>query len=145
MRILWTELNSNITLRSPCPAYRWHTRLVGSPWNLYKCHIFSLTNLRVGLGKLHNEEPHYLYSLRNIIIMMKSRRMQWKIHRVWMAEINTYTNLVGNPLTKRPFRWTDISVDGRIILKSILTGAWEWGLGFIWFRIGTRGRCLWTW
>jgi hypothetical protein len=28
-------------------------------------------------GKLHNEEPHNLYSSQNIIIMIKSRRMRW--------------------------------------------------------------------
>jgi hypothetical protein len=30
--------------------------------------------------KLHNEELHNLYSLRNIITMSKSRRMKWAGH-----------------------------------------------------------------
>jgi hypothetical protein len=33
-------------------------------------------------GKLHNEELHNLYSLPNIIRMIKSRRMRWIGHGV---------------------------------------------------------------
>jgi hypothetical protein len=33
-----------------------------------------------GWRKLHNEKLHNLYSLENIIRMMKSRRMRWAGH-----------------------------------------------------------------
>jgi hypothetical protein len=36
--------------------------------------------------KLHNEELHNLYSLPNIIRMMKSRRMRWAGHIARMGE-----------------------------------------------------------
>jgi hypothetical protein len=36
--------------------------------------------------KLHNEELHNLYSLANIISMIKSRRMRWAGHVALMGE-----------------------------------------------------------
>jgi hypothetical protein len=40
-----------------------------------------------GWRKLHNEELHYLYSLPNIIIMIKSRWMRWAGHVVsWVKK-----------------------------------------------------------
>jgi hypothetical protein len=53
--------------------------------------------------KLHNEELHNLYSLPNIIRMIKSRRMRWAGHVARMGERrNAYMILVGKPEGKRP-------------------------------------------
>jgi hypothetical protein len=52
--------------------------------------------------KLHNEELHNLYSLPNIIRMIKSRRMRWAVHVGRMGEMrNAYRILVGKPGGKR--------------------------------------------
>jgi hypothetical protein len=42
--------------------------------------IFGLNEVTGGWRKLHNEELHSLYSLSNIIMKTKSRRMQWAGH-----------------------------------------------------------------
>jgi hypothetical protein len=63
--------------------------------------------------KLHNEELHNLYSLPNIIRMIKSRRMRWAEHVARMGETRSaYRILVGKPEGKRPLgrprhRWVD--------------------------------------
>jgi hypothetical protein len=52
---------------------------------------------------LHNEELHILYSSRDIIRQVKSRRMRWAGHVARMGEdIRVYTILVGKPEGKRP-------------------------------------------
>jgi hypothetical protein len=53
--------------------------------------------------KLHNEELHNLYSLPNIIRIIKPRRMKWAGHvaQMW-AKRNAYRILVGKPEGKRP-------------------------------------------
>jgi hypothetical protein len=54
-----------------------------------------------------------LYSLPNIIGMIKTRRMRWAGHVTWMGEMrNAYRILVGKPEGKRPLgrprrRWVD--------------------------------------
>jgi hypothetical protein len=67
--------------------------------------IFELKRVKVtgGWKKLHNEELHNLYSLPNIIRMMKSRKMKW----AWLvarmeAKRNTYRVSVGKTVGKRP-------------------------------------------
>jgi hypothetical protein len=72
--------------------------------------------------KLHNEEPHNLYSSPNLIRMIKSRRMAWAGHVERMgATRNTYRILVSQPEEKRPIgrprrRWVDhIKMDLREI------------------------------
>jgi hypothetical protein len=71
--------------------------------------------------KLHNEELHNLYSMPNIIRMIKSRRMRWAEHVARMGEKrNAYRILGGKPEGKRPL--------GRP--RSF------------WLRIGTRGGLL---
>jgi hypothetical protein len=51
-----------------------------------------------GWRKLHNVEPHYLYSSASIIRIMKLRRMRWAGHVVRMREKrNVYRLLVGKP------------------------------------------------
>jgi hypothetical protein len=65
------------------------------------------------LRKLHNEELHMLYSSKNIIRQIKSRRMRWAGHVARMGEErNVYRVLMGKPEGKRPLgrpvrRWED--------------------------------------
>jgi hypothetical protein len=85
--------------------------------------------------KLLNEEFHNLYSLPNIIRMMKSRRMRWARHK-W-GKRNEYRILVGKPEGKRPLgipkhRWADnIKIDLR-------EDGMVW-TGLMWLKIGTSG------
>ena len=63
--------------------------------------------------KLHNEELRDLYSLPNIVRVVKSRRMRWAGHVARMGqERGVYRVLVGKPEGKRPLgrprrRWED--------------------------------------
>ena len=53
--------------------------------------------------KLHNEELNYLYSLPNILRMVKSRRMRLARHVARMEEDKgVHRVLVGKPEGKRP-------------------------------------------
>jgi hypothetical protein len=48
--------------------------------------------------KLHNEELNYLYSLPNIVRVVKSRRMRWAVHVGSMGEDRgVHRMLVGKP------------------------------------------------
>ena len=94
--------------------------------------------------KLHNEELNDLYSLPNIVRVVKSRRMCWAGHVARMGEDGgVHRVLVGKPEGKRPLerprrRW-------RTILKWIfrnLEGVL--GTGWSWLRIGTCGGHLWV-
>ena len=63
--------------------------------------------------KLHNEELSDLYSLPNIVRVVKSRRMRWAGHVARMGEDRgVHRVLVGKPEGKRPLgrlrrRWED--------------------------------------
>jgi len=63
--------------------------------------------------KLHNEELSDLYSLPNIVRVVKSRRMKWAGHVALMGEgRGVHRVLVGKPEGKRPLgrprrRWED--------------------------------------
>ena len=63
--------------------------------------------------KLHNEELNDLYSLPNIVLVIKSRRMRWAGHVARMGEDRgVHRVLVGKPEGKRPLerprrRWED--------------------------------------
>jgi hypothetical protein len=63
--------------------------------------------------KLHNEELNDLYSLPNIVRMVKSRRMRWAGHVARMGEERgVHRVLVGKPEGKSPLgrprrRWED--------------------------------------
>ena len=75
--------------------------------------------VRGSWSTLHNEERHDLYSPRNNIIVIKSRRMRWAVNVARMVKkINTYKILVckheGNN------RLEDLDADWKIILKWIL-------------------------
>jgi len=88
--------------------------------------------------KLHNGELRDLYSLPNIVRVVKSRRMRWAGHVARMGEWRgVHRVLVGN-LRERD-HWGDLDLDGRIILRWIF-GKWE-GLetGWSWLRIGKYG------
>jgi hypothetical protein len=87
--------------------------------------------------KLHNEELNYLYSLPNIVRVVKSRRMRWAGYVARMGEERgVHKVLVGKPVG-------DPDVDGRIILRWMfrkLEG--DVGTGWSWLRIGTGGGHL---
>jgi hypothetical protein len=54
--------------------------------------------------KLHNEELNDLYSLPNIVWVVKSRQMRWAGHVACMGEERgVHRVLVGKPEGKRPF------------------------------------------
>ena len=63
--------------------------------------------------KLHNEELRDLYSLPNIVPVVKSRRLRWAGHVARMGEgRGVHRVLVGKPEGKRPLgrptrRWED--------------------------------------
>jgi hypothetical protein len=63
--------------------------------------------------KLHNEELSDLYSLPNIVRVVKSRRLRWAVHVARMGEgRGVHKVLVGKPEGKRPLgrprhRWED--------------------------------------
>jgi len=66
--------------------------------------------------KLHNEELSDLYSLSNIVQVVKSRRIRWAGHVARMEEgRGVYRVLVGKPEGKA--HWDDPDVDGKIILR----------------------------
>ena len=91
--------------------------------------------------KLHNEKLSDLYSLPNIVRVVKSRRMRWAGHVARMGKgRGMHRVLVGKPEGKRPLG--DPDVDGRIILRWIFR-KWE-GVetGWSWLRIGTGGGNL---
>jgi hypothetical protein len=63
--------------------------------------------------KLHNEELNDMYSLPNIVRVVKSRRMRWVGHVARMGEgRGVHRVLVGKPEGRRPLgrsrrRWED--------------------------------------
>jgi hypothetical protein len=93
----------------------------------------------VGWRKLQNEELRNLYSLPNIIRMIKSRRMRWAGHMAHEREEKFIKIFGGKPKGKRlggpRHGWEDIKIDLRE------TG-WRVWTGFIWLRIETSGRLL---
>jgi len=90
----------------------------------------------------HIRELRDLYSLPNIVWVVKSRRMRWVGHvaRMGMGRV-VHRVLVGKPEGKRPLgrprrRWEDnIKMDLREV------GGWV-ETGWSWLRIGTDGRHL---
>jgi hypothetical protein len=61
--------------------------------------------------KLHNEELNDLYSLPNIVRLVKSRRMRWAEHVARMGEdIVVHRVLVGKPEGKS--HWGDQDMEG---------------------------------
>jgi hypothetical protein len=79
--------------------------------------------------KLHNEELNDLYSLLNIVRVVKSRRMRWEGHVARMGEERgVHRLLVGKPEGKKPLRrprhrWEDnIKMD----LQEVGVGCGDW-------------------
>ena len=79
--------------------------------------------------KLYNEELSDLYSLPNILRVVKPRRMRWPGHVARMGEgRGVHRVLVGKPEGKRPLgrprrRWEDnIKID----LLEVGGGCWDW-------------------
>jgi len=79
--------------------------------------------------KLHNEELNDLYSLHNIVRVVKSKRMRWAGHVARMGEDRgVHRVLVGKPEGKRPLgrprrRWEDnIKMD----LQEVGGGRGDW-------------------
>ena len=92
--------------------------------------------------KLHNEELSDLYSLPNIVWVVKSRRMRWAGHVARMGEgRGVHRVLVGK--SEGRIHWRDPDVDGKIILRWIFR-KWEgvMGTGWSWPRIGRGGGHL---
>ena len=94
--------------------------------------------------KLHKEELSELYSLPNIVRVVKWRRMRWAGHVARMEEGRVmHRVLVGKPEGKRPLvrprrRWEDnIKMDLQEVGGVV-------GTGWSWLRIGTGGGRLWV-
>ena len=79
--------------------------------------------------KLHNDELSDLYSLPNIVRVVKSRRMRWTGHVARMGEgRDVHRVLVGKPEGKRPLgrprcRWEDNIMTG---LREVGGGCGDW-------------------
>ena len=66
------------------------------------------------MRKLHNEELKDLYSLPNIVWVVKSRRMWWAGHVARMVEgRGVYRVLAGKPEAKRPLGETQTQMEGQ--------------------------------
>jgi hypothetical protein len=94
--------------------------------------------------KLHNEELNDLYSLPNIVRVVKPRRMRWAGHVARMGEDSgVHRVLVGKPEEERLLgiprrRWEDnIKMDLQEVGGVVETG---WSR----LRIGTGGGHLWV-
>jgi hypothetical protein len=92
--------------------------------------------------KLHNKEMNDLYSLPNIVQVVKSGRMRWAGHVVRMGEERrVHMVLVGKTEGKRPLgrprrRWkANIKMDLQK-LEGVV------GTGWSWLRIGTSSGHL---
>jgi hypothetical protein len=91
--------------------------------------------------KLHNEELNDLYSLPNILRVVKSR-MRWAGHVARMGRKEWCTGCWWGILRERG-RWGDPDVDGRIILRWMLRKLeGHVRTGWNWLRIGTGGGHL---
>ena len=94
------------------------------------------------MEKLHNEEVRDLYSLPNIVRVVKSRRIRWAEHVARMGEErDVHRVLVGKPEGKRPLRRPrrrredNIKMD----LQDMGGAGGDW---WSWLRIGTGGGHL---
>jgi hypothetical protein len=91
--------------------------------------------------KLYNEKLNDLYSLPNIVRVVKSRRMRWAGHVARMGEDRGVHRVLGKPEGKGSFgrprhRWED---NIKIGLQDVRGAV---GTGWSWLRIGTGGGHL---
>jgi hypothetical protein len=80
-------------------------------------------------GKLHNEEPNDLYSLPNIVRVVKSRRIRWAGHVARMGEERgVHRVLVGKPEGKRPLGIPRRRCEDNIKMdvKEVVEGRGDW-------------------
>jgi hypothetical protein len=94
-----------------------------------------------GWRKLHLEDLCNLYFSPNIIRMIKSKRMRWQGNATHMGGITAHKIIVAKLEGKRPLgrprhRWQDN-------IKVVLGKRCD-DVNFMWLRIGTGGRLLWT-
>jgi len=92
--------------------------------------------------KLHNEGLNDLYSSRNVVQVIKSRRMRWASHVARMGEgRGVYRVLMVKPEGK--YHLGDPGVDGSIILRWVFR-KWDVGVwtGSSWLKLGTDGGRL---
>jgi hypothetical protein len=95
-------------------------------------------------GKLHNEELNELYSLPNIVPMVKSRRMRWAGHVACMGEDGgVHRVLVEKPEGKRLLGRARLKWEDNIKMNLQEVGGVV-GTGWSWLRIGTDGGLLWV-
>jgi hypothetical protein len=87
-----------------------------------------------GWRKLH-EQLHNLYSLTNIIRMIKTRRMRWTQHVACMSVKDAHRILVGKQEGKRPLRRPRHSWEDHIKMDFRETG---WG-GMDWINLAQDG------
>jgi hypothetical protein len=94
------------------------------------------------MEKLHNEELNGMYSLPNIVRIIKSRGLRWKGHVARTGKGDLCTGFWWGNLRERD-RWGDRGVDGRIMLGWIFKN-WDVGVrtGLGWLRIGIGGGSL---
>jgi len=102
----------------------------------YKCDVVGVQEVRWDKG------DNDLFSLPNIVRVIKSRRMRWAGYVARMGEERgVYRVLVGKPEGRN--QWGDLGVDGWIILEWI-SKRWDVGIwtGLGWPRIETGGGRL---
>jgi hypothetical protein len=92
--------------------------------------------------KLHNEELNGLYTLPNIVRVIKSRILRWVGHVARMGKGEVCTGFWWGNLRERD-RWGDPGVNGRIMLGWTFK-KWDVGVrtGLGWLRIGRGGGRL---
>jgi hypothetical protein len=90
--------------------------------------------------KLHNDELQSLYSLPNIVRVVKSRRMRWAGNVVHMKGRGIMGFWLGCPKVRD--HWEDLGVGGRITLRCILGDGLMGQTGFGWLRIRSSGSLL---
>jgi hypothetical protein len=92
--------------------------------------------------KLHNEELNDLYSLPNIVRVVKSRRMRWVGHVARMGEErDVHRVLVGKPDGKRPLGRPRRRREDNIKMDFQKVGG-SGGNGSNWLRLGAGGGHL---